>query len=150
MDWLFILIYRFCALLFALSIGFGMWMIIDICRMPKKTNVMKFLFLICIGNLITEISFILDTFSPPDKILCWTNKTIEDFGQQISIVSSAALTIFSYKSLVDLDHIAQDNYVKKSMITSIILTLILTVPPSLFYYYYEPWMTVVILSLILH
>jgi len=104
-------------------------MIIDILKRPKITSVKIFLLWIAIGNLMSGLCSQFEDSIAYDAFSCMYSMLGEDLGQEISILSSTALGIFAYKSVADLDPETNSSYATKSIIVTILLSIIMVVLP---------------------
>jgi len=113
------------------------WMIQDIIRMPKITNIQKFLLFIGIGCIISGFSDILLAVIGQNQFNCIITMFGDALGQQISITVSSVMGIFAYRSIVSFRKFNHDLFVNMSIIIFIVIDLFLDALPLLPFFYFN-------------
>ena len=120
----------------SLSLILSFWMIVDICKQPKISNVKVLLLCLAIGNLVAGIFTLVGVSLSDGVISCTISSWMEDAGEQMSITSSAAVAMFLYRSISCLEVSKRSQYLRKCLFFIAFHTIILTLPPLFPFYFY--------------
>jgi len=108
-----------------LSLIMAIWMIHDLWKLKKKAAVRNFLLMIALGNVINGTASLL----PVGRYICSIGQFGYFFGANLSIICSAFLSIFSYKSLAEYDREYLENFTKRNLIKSTLVALAINIAP---------------------